>query len=90
MPTLALLTVVDADRSVFCLRLQHDNLVPTMTSWESLSFYAGIILPPQTSAEKKRKRILEVLELMGLAHARDTLVRSAAKPFLPLLLFLIE
>lgn len=53
---------------------QHDNLVPTMTSWESLSFYAGIILPPQTSAEKKRKRILEVLELMGLAHARDTLV----------------
>jgi hypothetical protein len=67
------------DWFVYCLRLrlQHDNLVPTMTSWESLSFYAGIILPPQTSAEKKRKRIQEVLEMMGLAHARDTLVRTA-------------
>lgn len=62
---------------VCCVCLQHDNLVPTMTSWESLSFYAGIILPPTTSAEKKRKRIQEVLEMMGLAHARDTLVGAA-------------
>lgn len=46
-----------------------------MTSWEALSFYAGIILPPSTSAEKKRNRIREVLGMMGLSHARDTLVR---------------
>lgn len=47
-----------------------------MTSWEALSFYAGIILPPSTSKEKKHRRIKEVLEMMGLAHARDTLVST--------------
>jgi hypothetical protein len=46
-----------------------------MTSWEALSFYAGIILPPSTSPDKKRARIREVLAMMGLSHARDTLVR---------------
>jgi hypothetical protein len=46
-----------------------------MTSWESLSFYAGLVLPANTSADKKRKRIQGVLSMMGLAHARDTLVR---------------
>jgi ABC-type multidrug transport system ATPase subunit len=49
-----------------------------MTSWESLSFYAGLVLPANTSADKKRKRIQDVLSMMGLAHARDTLVRRGA------------
>ena len=55
---------------------QHDNLVPTMTSWEALSFYAGLVLPANTSADKKRARIQDVLSMMGLAKHRDTLVRS--------------
>lgn len=57
------------------LCLQHDNLVPTMTSSESLAFYAGIILPPTTSAKAKRRRIAEVLAMMGLSKHKDTLVR---------------
>lgn len=56
--------------------LQHDNLVPTMTSWEALSFYAGLVLPANTSADKKRARIHDVLSMMGLAKHRDTLVRT--------------
>jgi ABC-type multidrug transport system ATPase subunit len=46
-----------------------------MTSWEALSFYASIILPPSTSGEEKRHRIKEVLAMMGLAQHKDTLVR---------------
>jgi len=53
---------------------QHDNLVPTMTTLEAVSFYAGIILPPETSAKTKKARILRVLALMGLSHTKDTIV----------------
>ncbi|KAF6258116.1 hypothetical protein COO60DRAFT_1520342 [Scenedesmus sp. NREL 46B-D3] len=53
---------------------QHDNLVPTMTAIESVSFYAAIVLPPDMSKGVRRARIARVLRMMGLSHAQNTLV----------------
>lgn len=58
--------------------MQHDNLVPTMTTLEAVSFYAGIILPPETSMKTKKARINRVLALMGIIHAKDTIVSTLA------------
>ena len=46
-----------------------------MTTLESLSFYADIILPPDVPDKTKKKRIHDVLQMMGLTHVKDTLVR---------------
>jgi ABC-type multidrug transport system ATPase subunit len=53
---------------------QHDNLVPTMTAIESVSFYASIVLPPSMPKEARKARIARVLRMMGLSHAQTTLV----------------
>lgn len=45
-----------------------------MTILEALSFYAGLVLPPETSERSKKKRIHDVIQMMGLSHAKDTLV----------------
>ncbi|GBF96283.1 ABC transporter G family [Raphidocelis subcapitata] len=53
---------------------QEDNFVPTMTTWEVMSFYADIILPAEWSKQRRRVRIREVLSEMGLAHAHRTII----------------
>lgn len=64
---------------VYCLLLcclQHDNLVPTMTAYEAVSFYASIILPHGTPKAARRARIARVLRMMGLTEQQHTLVSS--------------
>jgi len=51
-----------------------------MTTLEAVSFYAGIILPPETSMKTKKARINRVLALMGIIHAKDTIVSTLAVP----------
>jgi ABC-type multidrug transport system ATPase subunit len=53
--------------------LQEDNFIPTMTSSETLTFYAGITL---TTADKAahHQRVKDVLAAVGLAAASSTLV----------------
>jgi ABC-type multidrug transport system ATPase subunit len=58
---------------------QHDNLVPTMTAIESVSFYASIVLPPDMPKEVRKARIARVLRMMGLSHAVNTLVSSGVQ-----------
>lgn len=58
---------------------QHDNLVPTMTAYESVSFYASIVLPAHMSQDARKARIIRVLRMMGLSHAQNTLVRPCWK-----------
>jgi ABC-type multidrug transport system ATPase subunit len=53
---------------------QFDNFLPMMSCLETLQFYAGIVLPRTWSSSKRAARIEEVLQEMGLAHARLTLV----------------
>eukprot|EP00879_Flechtneria_rotunda_P012451 GHRR01013002.1.p1 GENE.GHRR01013002.1~~GHRR01013002.1.p1 ORF type:complete len:725 (+),score=270.17 GHRR01013002.1:301-2175(+) len=53
---------------------QHDNLVPTMTAYEAVSFYASIILPAGTPKAVRRARISRVLAMMGLTEQKHTLV----------------
>jgi len=54
---------------------QDDNFVPTMTTWETLSFYANVILPQNKFNRATRKsRVTEVLAALGLGHAHKTLV----------------
>ena len=53
---------------------QHDNFVPVMTALEVMEFYAGIILPRSWGAARRAARGEEVLQEMGLSHARRTLV----------------
>ncbi|KAI8468849.1 MAG: P-loop containing nucleoside triphosphate hydrolase protein [Monoraphidium minutum] len=53
---------------------QEDNFVPTMTTWEVMSFYAEIILPGGWTTQRRKERIREVLAEVGLAHAHRTIV----------------
>ncbi|KAF8072475.1 abcG12 [Scenedesmus sp. PABB004] len=53
---------------------QHDNLVPTMSALEAVTFYASIVLPPDTSKHLRRARIARVLRMMGLERQQHTLV----------------
>ncbi len=55
---------------------QHDNLVPTMTAHESVTFYASVILPAQLPPAARASRINRVLRMMGLEHAQHMLVRG--------------
>lgn len=53
---------------------QSDSFVPTMTTRETLSFYASLILPPGMSPADRHHRISEVLRVLGLHNHADTLV----------------
>ncbi|GBF99632.1 ABC transporter G family [Raphidocelis subcapitata] len=52
---------------------QHDNFVPTMTAWETVSFYAAVLLPDAPAAARAERGEC-VLQLMGLVAQKDTLV----------------
>ncbi|KAF6255774.1 hypothetical protein COO60DRAFT_1533203, partial [Scenedesmus sp. NREL 46B-D3] len=51
-----------------------DNFVATMTTSETMSFYADIILPKTWSKADRRARVVEVLAAMGLKHKQRTMV----------------
>jgi ABC-type multidrug transport system ATPase subunit len=57
-------------------RLQADNFIPTMTTEETMHFYAAMILPRRMGAAARRQRAMEVLEVLGLSTHRKTLVRA--------------
>lgn len=53
---------------------QEDNFVPTMTTHETLTFYAKLVLPRDTSAKDLRNRVNEVLVMVGLWAGKSTMV----------------
>ncbi|KAF8066171.1 abcG22 [Scenedesmus sp. PABB004] len=53
---------------------QEDNFVPTMTTAETLRFYARVILPATWPTARRAERLSEVLDAVGLGHAQHTLV----------------
>uniref|UniRef100_A0A383VRM2 ABC transporter domain-containing protein n=1 Tax=Tetradesmus obliquus TaxID=3088 RepID=A0A383VRM2_TETOB len=53
---------------------QDDNFVATMTTSETMSFYADIILPKTWSKADRRARVVEVLAAMGLKPKQRTMV----------------
>jgi hypothetical protein len=59
--------------------LQEDNFVPTMTTKETLDFYASVILPSSWSSAKKHERVVEVLDAVGLGHGHKTLVSATIR-----------
>jgi hypothetical protein len=56
--------------------LQDDNFMPTMTVFETCSYYGALTLPRKYSRAARNERILEVLTAMGLSHTMQTLVSS--------------
>lgn len=42
---------------------QYDSFIPTMTTEETLSFYASLILPPDMNKEQRKRRVAEVRQL---------------------------
>jgi ABC-type ATPase involved in cell division len=53
---------------------QDDNFVPTMTTMETMRFYAAIILPDSMGRAGRRQRVEEVLSAVGLGTHHKTLV----------------
>jgi ABC-type multidrug transport system fused ATPase/permease subunit len=53
---------------------QDDNFVPTMTTAETMRFYAAIILPDEMGRAGRLRRVEEVLAALGLGNHHKTLV----------------
>ena len=53
---------------------QDDNFVPTMTTMETMRFYAAIALPSEMGRAGRQQRAEEVLSAMGLGTHHKTLV----------------
>ncbi|KIY98282.1 ABC transporter G family protein, partial [Monoraphidium neglectum] len=53
---------------------QEDNFVPTMTTMETMRFYAAIILPDEMGRAGRQQRLEEVLDAVGLGTHHKTLV----------------
>jgi hypothetical protein len=53
---------------------QEDNFVPTMTTMETMRFYAAIILPDEMGRAGRLRRVEEVLAAVGLGGHHKTLV----------------
>ncbi len=51
--------------------------MPTMTVYETCSYYATLLLPRGYSSAVRRERMEEVLAAMGLSHTMGTLVSAA-------------
>jgi ATP-binding cassette subfamily G (WHITE) protein 2 len=60
--------------SPVCVSVQDDNFVATMTSLETLNFYASITLPSSWSKAERKDRVADVLGAMGLKHRGKTMV----------------
>lgn len=54
-------------RSQSAYVLQSDNVIPTLTVQEVLSFYSRTVLPAHYSREAREKRLEGVMESMGLS-----------------------
>ncbi len=52
--------------------MQEDTFVPTMSSQETLAFYAGVMLGKDWSSVSRRQRVTQVLGAMGLSKSADT------------------
>jgi ABC-type nitrate/sulfonate/bicarbonate transport system ATPase subunit len=65
----------DLFRRISAYVAQEDVFVPTMTAWETLVFYATLTLPKAVSLEERTRRIVDVLQIMGLSRARHTQAR---------------
>jgi len=61
-------------RSQSAAFLQEDNFVPTMTVYETLSFYANLVLPRGLSRGERLSRVVGTLELMGLSESIHTTI----------------
>ncbi|GFH27980.1 ABC transporter domain-containing protein, partial [Haematococcus lacustris] len=59
--------------------MQDDLLNANLTVEETLMYTAELRLPPSLTHEMRLQRVLDVLEQMGLEHARYTLVGSPMK-----------
>jgi ABC-type multidrug transport system ATPase subunit len=70
----ALLCCADHAHHAPALCLQEDNFVATMTSMETLNFYASITLPNDWSKAERKQRVVDVLSAMGLKHRQKTMV----------------
>jgi ABC-type multidrug transport system ATPase subunit len=53
---------------------QEDNFVPTMTTGETMGFYASIVLPPHVTKAARKERAADVLAVVGLGAHHRTLV----------------
>ncbi|CAD7703071.1 unnamed protein product [Ostreobium quekettii] len=53
---------------------QEDNFIPTMTTLETLQFYAGLILPETFDDAERDKHINSAIEILGLTEQRDMMV----------------
>lgn len=54
--------------------LQEDTFIATMSSAETLTFYAGVTLGSNWTRATWAQRVDEVLAAVGLKHAAHTLV----------------
>ena len=54
--------------------MQDDLLHATLTVRETLQFAADMKLPREMKRREKRKRVEAMMELLGLAHAADTVI----------------
>ncbi len=59
---------------------QEDVFVPTMTAWETLIFHATLTLPKAINSEERTKRMVDVLQIMGLSRSRHTQVHNPSRP----------
>jgi len=53
---------------------QEDNFVPTMTTGETMNFFASIVLPPHVPKAQRKERAADVLAVVGLGAHHKTLV----------------
>lgn len=63
---------------MFCVcHLQDDTFNPTMSSHETLAFYAGVMLGQSWSRALRVERVDQVLQAVGLSKSADTPVSPA-------------
>lgn len=62
--------------SVMLPPLQEDNFIPTMSSRETLAFYARVVLGKPWSRASRRERVAQVLDAVGLSKSANTPVSN--------------
>lgn len=66
--------------------MQDDQLFPMLTVFETFMFAAEVRLPPTISTAEKKKRVIELLEQLGLTVWISSLESTSTFPP-PLLVF---
>eukprot|EP00981_Chlorochromonas_danica_P000564 scaffold131_cov174-Ochromonas_danica.AAC.1 len=59
--------------------MQDDLLHAELTVYETLSYAAQLRMPSGTTAEERRNRIDEVMDLMGIAHCRNVIIGNTRR-----------